>query len=91
MKEALKTAIECLKIFNDNSNGDPTYAHAIKVFEALAQPAQEQQSCDRRTWVGLTDEEIGECYEATYEYGMSMNDLPQVIEAKLKEKNNGLL
>ena len=41
----------------------------------------------QRTWVGLTDEEIGECYEATYEYGMSMNDLPQIIEVKLKEKN----
>ena len=41
MKEALKTAIECLKIFKDNSNGDPMYTHAIKVLEALAQPAQE--------------------------------------------------
>ena len=47
---------------------------------ALAQPPQ-------RTWVGLTDEEIGECFEATFSYGMSMNDIPQIIEAKLKAKN----
>ena len=42
MKEALKTAIECLKIFKDNSNGDPMYTHAIKVLEALAQSAQQK-------------------------------------------------
>lgn len=41
MKEALNTAIECLNIFKDNSNGDPMYIHAIKVLETLAQPAQE--------------------------------------------------
>ena len=41
----------------------------------------------QRTWVGLTEQEQFECMEARYEHGMSENDIPQIIEAKLKEKN----
>lgn len=80
MKEALKTAIECLKIFNDNSNGDPTYAHAIKVFEALAQ----------RTWVGLTEARIKEIWLNGKDHGDDWLDvlaLARAFEADLKEKN----
>ena len=83
MKEALKTAIECLKIFNDNSNGDPTYAHAIKVFEALAQPPQ-------RTWVGLTEARIKEIWLNGKDRGDDWLDvlaLARAFEADLKEKN----
>ena len=41
----------------------------------------------QRTWVGLTEQEQFECMEARYEHGMSEDDIPQIIEAKLKEKN----
>jgi hypothetical protein len=41
----------------------------------------------QRTWVGLTEQEQFECMEARYEHGMSENDIPQIIEAKLKDKN----
>jgi hypothetical protein len=54
-------------------------------------PPQEQQSCDKRTWVGLTDEEIIDVI-----HPLVMADMPdqatdyeiaKAIEAKLKEKN----
>ena len=40
----------------------------------------------KRKWVGLTDEEFEQCYEAMGDY---MDDwaLGRAIEAKLKEKN----
>ena len=50
--------------------------------ETLARPEQD------RAWVGLTDEEFEQCYEALNE---PIDDwtLGRAIEAKLKEKNGG--
>ena len=49
--------------------------------ERLAQPAQ-------RTWVGLTDEDIGDAYVAWDDTnGASFADFARAIEAKLKQKN----
>jgi hypothetical protein len=44
------------------------------------EPAQSQ-----RTWVGLTDEERGECINANFGTGLWF--MAKDIEAKLKEKN----
>jgi hypothetical protein len=44
----------------------------------------------QRTWVGLTDEDIGDAYVAWDDAdGASFADFARAIEAKLKEKNNG--
>jgi hypothetical protein len=51
-------------------------------------PPQEQQSCDKRTWVGLTDEDVngfvGQYWGDEY---MKMRSMVRAIEAKLKERN----
>jgi len=44
----------------------------------------------QREWVGLTDEDFENAFQETYIMGDSdLKDFSQVIEAKLKEKNNG--
>ena len=40
----------------------------------------------QRTWVGLTDEDISEIVRGTHNTGSFV----RAIEAKLKEKNNGI-
>lgn len=45
-------------------------------------PPKEQQSCDKRPWVGLTDEERNYCVETPFVSQQWAN-----IEAKLKELN----
>ena len=49
-------------------------------------PPKEQRSCDKRPWVGLTDEEIQTIHD-TYHKRMGPQEFAQGIEAKLKEKN----
>ena len=46
------------------------------------QPLYTTPPAAQRQWVGLTDEEIEDCY------GGKVNDFARAIEAKLKEKNN---
>jgi len=41
------------------------------------------RSPPQRTWVGLTEDEIQNCY------GGEIDDFARAIEAKLKEKNGG--
>ncbi len=50
-------------------------------------PPQEQQSCDKRTWVGLTDGEVDDAARYCVKSGQSVNAAIRAIEAKLKEKN----
>jgi hypothetical protein len=42
-----------------------------------------------RPWVGLTDEEIDECFEFIIEEDAQAIKFARAIEAKLKEKNHG--
>ena len=42
----------------------------------------------QRTWVGLTEEEIKDCFKITPDQHLPWH-IYQRIEAKLKEKNNG--
>ena len=101
--EALKLALEALKQI-DEAMPFPVAKLAQKVIkEALAEPEPDykalwQQMCERcdeldkklaqRTWVGLTDDELFDCWESA----MNGNVYTKIrvysaIEAKLKEKN----
>jgi len=50
---------------------------------AYLDPPQEQQSCDKRTWVGLTDEEFWELDKED----LSLRQFVQAVDDRLKEKN----
>jgi hypothetical protein len=57
---------------------------AKKVLEAMQWMLDKQ----KRTWVGLTDEDFENAFQETYIMGDSdLKDFAKVIEAKLKEKN----
>jgi hypothetical protein len=43
----------------------------------------------QRPWVGLTDEEVLDLFDATNVYGSKWMEFAHAVEAKLKEKNNG--
>ena len=43
----------------------------------------------KREWVGLTEDEIDEIFNNWPRYHLDHCEFAQVIEAKLKEKNNG--
>ena len=47
-------------------------------------PPKEQQSCDKRPWVGLTEDEMSEIAAQGHQ---RWKEHAQAIEAKLKEKN----
>ena len=49
-------------------------------------PPKEQQSCDKRPWVGLTDDEIDLAWPSPAGTN-SIRAVAKAIEAKLKEKN----
>jgi len=42
----------------------------------------------QRPWVGLTDEEIGDCFEIIIEQDTQAIKFARTIESKLKEKNS---
>jgi len=70
---------------------DPT---PCQTCEALARTVMMDQTAHdttppaaQRQWVGLTDEEIEECVK----YCRSADGLARAIEAKLKEKNGGVV
>lgn len=41
----------------------------------------------QRTWVGLTEEEVEDCFHHVDEAGIGLFDFAEALEAKLKEKN----
>ena len=77
---------ECREVFTPKMKETfPNYPTADMI-PVYTTPPQEQQSCDKRTWVGLTDEEYKELHlqiGPVYYY----QEYGQAIEAKLKEKN----
>jgi hypothetical protein len=84
-KEAMKLALDALEGIhpgNMTPMAEEYWNKAIAALkERLAQPAQ-------RTWVGLTDEDIGDAYVAWDDTnGASFADFARAIEAKLKQKN----
>ena len=51
--------------------------------------AQAGHDIIERPWVGLTDEELMQCLDQAYGINMRFDGFARIIEAKLKEKNNG--
>ena len=91
--EALKLALEALNdlsAWNDGEVGghmDEPYSAEVArrtitaIKEVLAQP--------QRTWVGLTDEEIGQGCKESWVTEQAWQSAVWWAEARLKEKNNG--
>lgn len=80
---------ECREVFTPKMKETfPNYPTADMI-PVYTTPPQEQQSCDKRTWVGLTDEEIEEVWEQveSSDFLDCVHPLAQAIEAKLKQKN----
>jgi hypothetical protein len=69
----------------------PASEEDMKIYRAIADnyrkelthPPQEQQSCDKRTWVGLTDSQRKEIERQS----VYVDGAIRMTEAKLKEKN----
>jgi hypothetical protein len=85
LRKAAEMALEALETYWMGENAGKNGFNAIQALrQALAQPEQE------RKWVGLTDADIAQTMHGSVE---GSNMLPyqfaRVIEAKLKEKNNG--
>ena len=78
---------------------EPNFAELEKIMLEVWQPVQPEQALQRMTdnaeemglykreWVGLTDEDM----DFLFPYGSSvwLQEKVKIIEAKLKEKNNG--
>ena len=91
--EALKLALEHFETW---THEDSIFAgefdkEITAIKEALAQPEPQYvafMDVPQRTWVGLTDEEVDECYYWKDRL-WTTDELVRHVEAKLKEKNNG--
>ena len=73
--EALKIALEALTDFD--------YDKRIKAIETI------KRSLEKKQWVGLTEEEVKECFTITPDQFLSWQ-IYKRVEAKLKEKNYDL-
>lgn len=56
-------------------------------YEAFAKLVAEKERAPQRTWVGLTEEELTEIRQKTFDSVATNHEVYRVIEAKLKEKN----
>ena len=73
--EALQIALEALTDFD--------YDKRIKAIETI------KRSLEKKQWVGLTEEEVKECFTITPDQFLSWQ-IYKRVEAKLKEKNYDL-
>lgn len=82
-REAMQMALDALEYY-DGYNGHIDVSEEIEALRtALAQPEKE--------WVGLTDEEISGCINATVSLDKRqflLVEFSKFIQAKLKEKNS---
>ena len=83
LREAAEMALKRLDVYFVEHGNDDDFEATQALRQALAQPEQE--------WVGLTDEEILDCWKQAYEPGhrehMNAMNMARTVEAKLKEKN----
>ena len=68
-----KTDTKMVMLFKDLPLGTPVYTT----------PPQEQQSCDKRPWVGLTEQE----FQLIYDMGRTPSGMMEMVESMLKDKN----
>jgi len=73
--EALQIALQALTDFD--------YDKRIKAIETI------KRSLEKKQWVGLTEEEVKECFAITPDQFLS-RQIYKRVEAKLKEKNYDL-
>ena len=78
------------------SHAESTMRQPTKyIAEAQARADKAVEALRKRTWVGLTDQEIEDAIDAGFAFGLSDGNISnqtviryvRVIEAKLKEKN----
>ena len=87
-RELMKMAIDALEQPSPIGGFDNQEYVAKALRDRLAQPEYEFECprcghcCQQREWVGLTDEEVWECYS------IRVSVFYRAIEAKLKEKNS---
>jgi hypothetical protein len=87
MNDIVTTLNDPEKAYPDNFD-TPKRANAL-LFGLCQEAAEEIKKL--RTWVGLTDEEILEHQDCVpNSYSLDLIEFAQAIEAKLKEKNNGV-
>jgi len=79
----IKVCQETLQIIGDMVEAD-SVAYSRGYEEGMAAEAQVQKTL--KPWVGLTDEEIKECFKITPDLFLPLHIYTR-IEAKLKEKN----
>jgi len=85
-KESVKAAVQTLSEYERgfiDGMQKQMQSSVDKAVNAMSQPTYYIPSKDRRTWVGLTDEDISEIVRGTHNTGSFV----RAIEAKLKEKN----
>jgi hypothetical protein len=85
-KESVKAAVQTLSEYERgfiDGMQKQMQSSVDKAVNAMSQPTYYIPSKDRRTWAGLTDEDISEIVRGTHNTGSFV----RAIEAKLKEKN----
>ncbi len=86
-ERAVKAEQEPVAWMDADGNVSDNNDHKCFPIPLYTHPPQEQQSCDKRTWVGLTDGEVDDAARYCVKSGQSVNAAIRAIEAKLKEKN----
>jgi len=71
--------------------GEGDYCELVEDKDVQAQFRMRRRTPPQRTWVGLTDEELDDCYDNvewnTIDWCPDHRQLAKAVEAKLKEKN----
>jgi hypothetical protein len=66
------------------------YAPRLEIAKELRRLHLENEQLKAREWVGLTDEEIHDCFQQGHkDKAKERRLIAKAIEAKLKEKNGG--
>lgn len=76
-KDLATTDLEWVAYHQDEC--EPLYTHP--------EPKRECPQAERAAWVGLTEEEVEDCFHHVDEDGIGLFDFAEALEAKLKEKN----
>ena len=86
LREAAEQALEALEEQWEEHEAIDALRQALAE-EAMAHVWEQK----KKEWVGLTDEEILDCWKQAYEPGhrehMNAMNMARTVEAKLKEKN----
>jgi hypothetical protein len=84
---------ENIKNFNERCEEHPDHQTGMISYRMIEQRLEEEieelrEYIEQRPWVGLTEEEVKECFKITPDLFLPWHIYAR-IEAKLKEKNGG--